>query len=98
MTLAVRAIMAILVALTVGTQYTLWGGKDGVIDLWRLQRAVDETRTENLALHERNQAFMAEVVDLKTGNQAIEERARSGLGMIKSGETFFQVIDKPVNH
>ena len=97
MTLTVRVVMAILVALTFGTQYTLWGGKDGVIDLWRLQRAVDEIRTENLASHERNVAFMAEVVDLKTGNQAIEERARSGLGMIKSGETFFQVIDKSVN-
>ena len=89
-----RLTLITVLMLAGGTHYMLWAGKDGLVDLWRLQRAVEETRDENVHLRERNQALTAEVIDLKTGEQAMEERARSGLGMVKAGETFFQVIDE----
>ncbi|HEX7045067.1 MAG TPA: cell division protein FtsB [Burkholderiales bacterium] len=82
-----------LIALLVVLQYPLWLGSGGVLAVWRLQREIAEQRAENARLRERNQALAAEVVDLKQGLAAIEERARIELGMIKNGETFYQVID-----
>ncbi|HEX22236.1 MAG TPA: cell division protein FtsB, partial [Chromatiales bacterium] len=60
---------------------------------WKLDRAIAVQGAENAQLLERNQALAAEVADLKQGVDAIEERARRELGMIKEGETFFQVVD-----
>lgn len=61
-------------------------------DYWRIRQAVESQQEENARLQARNNALRAEVEDLKRGTAAIEERARSELGMIKKGETFYQVI------
>jgi cell division protein FtsB len=73
-------------------QVRLWTGEGSVADVWRISKAVEAQRNENAGLQARNAALAAEVTDLKKGTAAIEERARSELGMIKEGETFFQVI------
>jgi cell division protein FtsB len=83
---------AALLIVVVLLQYRLWFSEDGVHGLDRLQRAVTAQRAENDQLAERNRQLAAEVRDLKTGMGAIEERARSDLGMIASNETFYQVV------
>ncbi len=89
-----KIILAILFLLLVLLQIKLWSGDGGIVDTVQLQRAVDQQRLENSALTERNRALEAEVEDLKKGIDAIEERARSELGLIKQGETFFQTVDE----
>ena len=73
-------------------QYRLWLSDSGVRELARMQAAVAEQRAQNAALVERNRQLAAEVRDLKTGMAALEERARSELGMIAANETFYQVV------
>jgi cell division protein FtsB len=73
-------------------QYRLWLSNDGVRELSRLSEAVERQKAENSELEERNQQLVAEVADLKAGMTAIEERARSELGMIGRNETFYQVV------
>ena len=73
-------------------QYRLWLSSDGVREVWRLRAAVAEQQTENARLSERNRQLGAEVHDLKQGYEALEERARSDLGMVAGNETFFQVV------
>src|SRR5690242_4566328 len=85
--LAVGLALAILLL-----QYRVWFSEDGVRELDRLKRAVTAQRSENDQLAERNRQLAAEVRDLKTGMDALEERARSDLGMIASHETFYQVV------
>ncbi len=77
-------------------QFTLWFGKGGIREVRILERTVAEQQAETGALKERNQALAAEVLDLKQGMEAIEELARSEMGMIKDGELFFQVIKQPL--
>ena len=84
----------ILLILLLILQYTLWFGNGGLLRVWQISSLVREQEAENALLLERNQALEAEVMDLKEGIAAIEERARSDLGMIKRGETFFQVIEE----
>ncbi|NOX75119.1 MAG: cell division protein FtsB [Gammaproteobacteria bacterium] len=88
-----KAILAALVILFVLLQFRLWFGEGSMKDVWRLEDAIAVQRGENQRLSDRNQALAAEVDDLKQGLEAIEERARNELGMIKEGETFFQVLD-----
>jgi cell division protein FtsB len=76
-------------------QYRVWFSEDGVRQLARLQQAVAAQRAENGQLEERNRQLAAEVRDLKTGLDALEERARSDLGMIARNETFYQVVTAP---
>jgi len=73
-------------------QYRVWLSADGVREVARLHQAVAAQRSENDRLEERNRQLAAEVRDLKTGMDAIEERARSDLGMIARNETFYQVV------
>ena len=73
-------------------EYRVWFSEDGVRDVARLQQAVAVQRAENEQLAERNRQLAAEVRDLKTGMDALEERARSDLGMIARNETFYQVV------
>ncbi len=73
-------------------QYRLWLSGDGVRELGRLSEAVERQKAENAELEDRNQQLVAEVQDLKAGMAAIEERARSELGMIGRNETFYQVV------
>ena len=88
-----KLLIAGLLLLFVLLQFKLWFGDGGIHDVWRLQEAIAAQTAENQHLAERNQALAAEVQDLKQGLEAIEERARSELGMIKEGEIFFQVVD-----
>jgi len=73
-------------------QYRLWLSGDGVRELTRLSESVERQKLENSELESRNKQLIAEVADLKAGMAAIEERARSELGMIGRNETFFQVV------
>jgi cell division protein FtsB len=73
-------------------QYRVWLSEDGVRGVARLRQAVAAQRAENEQLAERNRQLAAEVRDLKTGMAALEERARSDLGMIARNETFYQVV------
>ena len=90
-----KPVMILLAAILVLHQYQLWLSHDGLPSLLRLHQAVEKQRLDNTELKERNQVLAAEVQDLKSGLDALEERARSELGMVKPGETFFQIIDKP---
>ena len=85
-------LVAALLAVVVLLQYRIWLSEDGVRELDRLQRAVAAQRVDNGQLAERNRQLAAEVRDLKTGMDALEERARSDLGMIGGNETFYQVV------
>ena len=73
-------------------QCRIWVSADGVREVARLERAVGTQRAQNDTLGERNRQLAAEVRDLKTGMDALEERARSDLGMIARNETFYQVV------
>ena len=84
----------ILLVLLILLQAKLWLGDGGVQDVWELEQSVETQAVENRSLEERNQALMAEVEDLKEGQDAIEERARTDLGMVREDETFYQVIEK----
>ena len=79
--------------LVVAIQYPLWLGKGGWFRVWDVERQIVAQRDANSRLKIRNAALDAEVRDLKTGTEAIEERARSELGMIRHDEIFFQVLD-----
>ena len=85
----ILALLLILVAL----QAKLWLGAGGWWEAKSLQHTVSEQREENVRLQQRNDALSAEVEDLKSGETAVEERARSELGMIKPGETFYRVVE-----
>ena len=73
-------------------QYRVWFSEEGVREVERLQKAVATQRSENQQLEDRNRQLGAEVRDLKTGLDALEERARTDLGMISAHETFYQVV------
>lgn len=83
---------ALLVVATVLLQYRLWLSDNGIREVVRLKAEVQAQRGSNDEFAERNQQLGAEVTDLKTGMAALEERARSELGMIARNESFFQVV------
>ena len=87
-----RALAFGLAFLIVAIQYPLWFGKGGWLRVRHVDQQLEAQRDENNRLALRNAALNAEVLDLKTGLDAIEERARVELGMIKSDELFFQVL------
>lgn len=93
--IAVRWLTIILVSLIVLLQYPLWVGKGGWLKVWDYNRLLAAQREENRRLEARNAGLDAEVRDLKQGYEAIEERARFDLGMIKDGEVFVQLPDLP---
>jgi cell division protein FtsB len=83
---------AILVALIVLIQYPLWLGKGGWLTAWRLENKLETEKAKSAKLEARNASLAAEVRDLKTGTEAIEERARAELGMVRSDEILFQYL------
>lgn len=87
-------LMAVLVIATVLLQYRLWLSDSGVREYARMQLAVVQQRDANAQLTVRNRQLVAEVADLKKGMTALEERARSELGMVTNNETFFQVVPR----
>ncbi len=90
-----RLLIVLLIALLVALQYRLWVGAGSRADLHGLQHEIVAQKAELERLRTRNQELQAEVEDLRTGEAALEERARGELGMIKAGEAFIQVIERP---
>jgi cell division protein FtsB len=90
-----RILAVALIVLIVAIQTPLWFGKGGWLRVWELDHQLKAQREQNETLRARNAALDAEVRDLKQGYEAIEERARSELGMIKQDEVFFQVVQTP---
>ena len=87
----VSLILAVLILLL---QYPLWLGKGGWLKVWDLDRQVEAQKKINLQTQTRNALTDADVRDLKQGSEAVEERARNELGMIKRDEVFFQIVDE----
>ncbi|MFT3896659.1 MAG: cell division protein FtsB [Thermomonas sp.] len=92
-----RIVLLVLVALLAWLQWRLWFGNGGQREVEALRAQVAAQAHENEGLRQRNEALAAEVRDLKSGEAAVEERARSELGMIKPGETFYRVVDDRPN-
>jgi cell division protein FtsB len=90
-----RAASLILVVLLLLLQYPLWLGKGSWLKVWDLNRQVEAQQLVNQQTKARNALLDAEVRDLKQGTAAIEERARSELGMIKRDEIYYQIIESP---
>jgi len=88
-----KVLAAILGAFIVLIQYPLWLGKGGWLRAWEVDRQVAAQKAKNAQLERRNAALAAEVRDLKTGTEAIEERARHELGMVRPDETFYQIVE-----
>jgi cell division protein FtsB len=86
-----KLLTGVLVALIVLIQYPLWFGKGGWLRVWEISNQLQAQKANNRKLEVRNASLAAEVRDLKTGTEAIEERARSELGMIRGDEVFFQI-------
>ncbi len=89
-----RAVTLILIIILLLLQWPLWLGKGSWLKVWELNRQVEAQQQANQKARARNALLDAEVRDLKQGTDAIEERARSELGVIKQDETFVQVIEK----
>lgn len=88
-----RWLTLLLVALILALQYPLWLGKGSWLRVWEVDRELSGQKDATQKLKARNASLDAEVRDLKQGYEAIEERARSELGMVKRDEIFFQVLD-----
>ena len=90
-----KKLIAFLLLIIAALQYRLWLGDGGIRELYEMQVHIEELKREGERRQVRNDALEADVMDLKEGTDAIEERARRDLGMIREGETFVQVFDKP---
>jgi len=88
-----RALLVILVVLFGFLQYKLWIAEGRLQNLWQLEQRIGTLRSENKALLQRNNALHAEIQNLKSGQDVIEEKARQELGLIGKDETFFQYIE-----
>ncbi|NOH98574.1 cell division protein FtsB [Vibrio sp. 99-70-13A1] len=92
-----RIFAIVLIVLLGWLQYTLWLGKNGISDYYGVNNEIQIQRQVNEKLHNRNAEMFAEIDDLSQGLDAIEERARHELGMVKDGETFYRVIGEGAN-
>ena len=89
-----RIVLVLLLVLLAWLQYRVWFGNGGEREVAALRSRVEAQARDNAGLQQRNDALAAEVEDLKSGEAAVEERARNELGMIKPGETFYRVIER----
>ena len=87
-----KVLWGVMILAILCLQYRLWVGEGSYAEVWRLQQAVQKQKDANQVLITRNSQLDAELIDLKNGYDAIEERARIGLGMIGRNETFFMVV------
>ena len=87
-----KILAGILGALIVLIQYPLWLGKGGWLTAWRLENKLETEKAKTVQLERRNTGLAAEVRDLKQGTEAIEERARQELGMLRPDEVFYQFV------
>ena len=88
-----RWLLIALVLILAALQYRLWVGEGSLGEITLLRRQIGEQHAEIDRLKARNRALQAEVEDLKRGLEAIEERARAEMGMVKEGEVFFQIVE-----
>ena len=88
-----RSIVLFLIVALVGLQYKLWVGGGSVLKWKELEHKVAEKVEENKELEARNRAIEADIIELKSGEQALEEQARFELGMVKEGEVYYQCRD-----
>ncbi|UTA49145.1 cell division protein FtsB [Simiduia sp. 21SJ11W-1] len=86
-------LLPILVLLLAALQYRLWVGEGSYAEVARLEAAIERQRVENDKMRERNRVLAVEVRELKNGLDAIEERARLEMGMIKEGESFYMLVE-----
>lgn len=89
-----KLLVLVLMSLVLLIQYPLWLGKGSWMRVWEVDRQIGAQREANMQLKARNAALDAEVRDLKQGLEAIEERARSELGMVRQDEVFFHIVDE----
>lgn len=87
-----KIIIPLIIMLIVHLQYRLWVGDGSIAQIHEYQQELDELKQEVDKKNQRNEALRAEVLDIQKGQEAIEERAREELGMIKEDETFFQIV------
>jgi len=90
-----RWIALALIVILIGLQLKLWSGNGRMREVDALRVSVKKQTDDNARLLQRNQAVGADVLDLKHGDQAVEARARTELGLIKPGEVFYQVVERP---
>ncbi len=88
-----RLLFAVLLVMFFVLQYRLWVGQGSRAEVYRLERQIERQQARLAEMRERNEKLRAEVESLKSGLEAVEARARLDLGMIKEGETFYQVIE-----
>lgn len=88
-----RLISFVLMMVLAALQYKLWLGDGNLTEAHHLRQKKEALIEHNKELRQRNEALAAEVLDLKQGLEAVEERARSEMGMIKEGEIFYQIIE-----
>lgn len=88
-----RLLNGLLIVLLALIQYGLWGGQSSLANYYELKQTVAQQKEENEHNKARNQILYAEINDLRNGKEAIEERARNELGMIREGEVFYRVVD-----
>lgn len=89
-----RILTVILLVFLSVLQYHLWWGKNGISDYVDVTTVLDSVVKANEKLQQRNLQMYAEIADLKRGQEAVEERARNELGMIKPQETFFRIVNE----
>jgi cell division protein FtsB len=88
-----RILTLVLVLLLITLQFRLWVGKGSLAEVYNLKNEISELEGELAKMRERNQELLAEVRDLQSKREWIEERAREDLGMVRKGEVFYQVIE-----
>ncbi len=88
-----RILQVLLVLIILGLQLRLWSGAGSLAEISRLNDSIAQQESENTVLQDRNNELLREVEELKTGTDAIEEMAREELGLIKTGETFYMILD-----
>ena len=88
-----RLLMAVLITAFFALQYKLWLGDGNLFEWYALEKKLTAQKKENEKLVARNRALQADILQLKSGEQALEERARYELGMIKDGEIYYHFIE-----
>jgi cell division protein FtsB len=88
-----RPILLILILVLIGLQYKLWLGDESLLQWQQLEKKIVIQKKENDSIASQNRALEADILELKSGDQALEEQARYELGMIKNDETYYQFVE-----
>ncbi|MBA2652669.1 MAG: cell division protein FtsB [Tatlockia sp.] len=88
-----RSIIIVLILALIGLQYKLWLGDGGLLQWVKLEKKIATQETDNKNISSRNLALEADIAELKSGDQALEEQARYELGMVKKDEFYYQFVD-----